>query len=158
MNIKLTVNGKVYNVKVEPEERLLDLLRNKLRLTGAKEGCGEGECGACTVIMDGNAVNSCTVLAYQARNSQILTIEGLAPQGEMDAIQKAFVDNGAIQCGYCTPGMILSTKALLMKNPNPNETEIRTAIAGNICRCTGYVNIVKAIEQAATQLSGEGKP
>ena len=158
MNIKLTVNGKVYNVKVEPEERLLDLLRNKLRLTGAKEGCGEGECGACTVIMDGNAVNSCTVLAYQARDSKILTIEGLAPQGEMDAIQKAFVDNGAIQCGYCTPGMILSTKALLMKNPNPNETEIRTAIAGNICRCTGYVNIVKAIEQAATQLSGEGKP
>jgi aerobic-type carbon monoxide dehydrogenase small subunit (CoxS/CutS family) len=157
MIINLCVNGREHSVQIEPQERLLDVLRNKLRLTGAKEGCGEGECGACTVIMDGDAVNSCTVLAYQARDSKILTIEGLAAQGEQDIIQKAFINNGAIQCGYCTPGMILSAKALLLKNPKPSETEIRSAIAGNICRCTGYVNIIKAIQQAAAQLSGEGQ-
>ena len=151
MNIYITVNGKEYCVDIEPQERLIDLLRNRLRLTGAKESCGEGECGACTVIMDGAAVTSCSVLAFQARGSNILTIEGLAPLGEMDVIQKAFVKNGAIQCGYCTPGMIMSAKALLMKNPDPSETEIRSAIAGNICRCTGYVNIVKAIQDAAAQ-------
>jgi len=155
MIIALTVNGREHRLDVEPHERLLDLLRTRLRLTGAKEGCGEGECGACTVIMDGNAVNSCMVLAYQARGSHILTIEGLAPLGEMDIIQQAFVDHGAVQCGYCTPGMIMSTKALLLKNPRPTEAEIRAAIAGNICRCTGYINIVKAIAAAAEKL-GEG--
>jgi carbon-monoxide dehydrogenase small subunit len=149
MIINLTVNGKEHSVQIEPHDRLLDLLRNKLRLTGAKEGCGDGECGSCTVIMDGKAVNSCTVLAYQARGSKIVTIEGLAPQGEMDVIQRAFVDNGAIQCGYCTPGMILSARALLFENSDPTEEEIRSAVAGNTCRCTGYINIIKAIKQAA---------
>jgi aerobic carbon-monoxide dehydrogenase small subunit len=152
--ISLHVNGKQYYLIVEPEERLLDVLRQRLRLTGAKEGCGEGECGACTVIMDGDAVNSCMVLAYQARGADILTIEGLASKGELDAIQQAFITNGAIQCGYCTPGMIMSAKALLMKNPNPSVEEIKMTIAGNLCRCTGYVNIVKAIQAAACALKG----
>jgi xanthine dehydrogenase E subunit len=156
MIINVTVNGKEHLLDVEPEERLLDVLRNRLRLTGAKEGCGEGECGACTVIMDGKAVNSCLVLAYQARNSQILTIEGLAARGELDVIQKAFVENGAVQCGYCTPGMILSAKALLSSNPAPSESEIRAAIAGNICRCTGYINIIRAVQDAAGRLDREG--
>jgi aerobic carbon-monoxide dehydrogenase small subunit len=151
MIISLTVNGRQHRLNVEPHERLLDLLRDRLRLTGAKEGCGEGECGACTVIMDKKAVNSCMVLAYQARGADILTIEGLAPLGEMDRIQQAFVDHGAVQCGYCTPGMIMAAKALLMKNPRPTEADIRSAIAGNICRCTGYLNIVKAIQAAADQ-------
>jgi len=156
MIINLTVNGKELSVQIEPHDRLLDLLRNKLRLTGAKEGCGEGECGSCTVIMDGKAVNSCTVLAYQARGSKIVTIEGLAPQGEMDVIQRAFVDNGAIQCGYCTPGMILSARALLFENSDPTEEEIRAAVGGNTCRCTGYINIIKAIKQAAKAMMNAG--
>jgi carbon-monoxide dehydrogenase small subunit len=156
MIINLTVNGKEHSVQIEPHDRLLDLLRNKLRLTGAKEGCGEGECGSCTVIMDGKAVNSCTVLAYQARGSKIVTIEGLAPQGEMDVIQRAFVDNGAIQCGYCTPGMILSARALLFENSDPTEEEIRAAVGGNTCRCTGYINIIKAIKQAAKAMMNAG--
>lgn len=154
MQIKLTVNGKLQELTVEPQERLLDLLRLKLKLTGAKEGCGEGECGACTVIMNGEAVNSCMVLAFQARDAEILTIEGLAADGGLDAVQQAFVDNGAIQCGYCTPGMIMSTKALLMKNANPTEAEIREALAGNLCRCTGYTNIIKAVKAAADELNG----
>ncbi|WP_425058794.1 Nicotinate dehydrogenase small FeS subunit [Sporomusa carbonis] len=154
VEISMQVNGKQYHLTVAPEERLIDVLRQRLRLTGAKEGCGEGECGACTVIMDGKAVNSCMVLAYQARGANILTIEGLAPQGELDVIQQAFVANGAVQCGYCTPGMIMAAKALLMNNPNPSVEEIKTAIAGNLCRCTGYVNIVKAIQAAACALKG----
>ena len=158
MIIDVTVNGKQHLLDVEPEERLLDVLRNRLRLTGAKEGCGEGECGACTVVMDGKAVNSCLVLAYQARNSEILTIEGLAARGEADVIQKAFVENGAVQCGYCTPGMILSAKALLSNNPAPSESDIRAAIAGNICRCTGYAQIVEAIALAAERLRGANRP
>lgn len=149
MEIELTVNKKRYQVQVEPVERLIDLLRNRLGLTGAKEGCGEGECGACTVIMDGGAVNSCLVLAYQARGKEITTIEGLAQSGELDQLQKSFIDNGAIQCGYCTPGMIMSAKALLMHYPHPTEEQIRTALAGNLCRCTGYVNILKAVQAAA---------
>jgi len=157
MIINLTVNGKEHSVQIEPHDRLLDLLRNKLRLTGAKEGCGEGECGSCTVIMDGKAVNSCTILAYQARGSKIVTIEGLAPQGEMDVIQRAFVDNGAIQCGYCTPGMILSARALLFENSDPTEEEIRAAVAGNTCRCTGYINIIKAIKQAAKAMMNDSR-
>jgi xanthine dehydrogenase E subunit len=154
MLIRLTVNGKQHTLEVEPEARLLDLLRQKLKLTGAKEGCGEGECGACTVIMNGEAVNSCMVLAYQARNAEILTIEGLAPNGGLDVVQQSFVDNGAVQCGYCTPGMVMSTKALLMKNTNPSEAEIKEALAGNLCRCTGYVNIIKAVKAAADTLNG----
>lgn len=154
MLINLTVNGKQHMLEVEPQERLLDILRLKLKLTGAKEGCGEGECGACTVIMNGAAVNSCMVLAYQARDVEILTIEGLAPNGGLDAVQHAFVENGAVQCGYCTPGMVMSTKALLMKNTNPTEAEIKEALAGNLCRCTGYVNIIKAVKAAAGELNG----
>ncbi|HEY3424899.1 MAG TPA: (2Fe-2S)-binding protein, partial [Negativicutes bacterium] len=135
---------------------LLDVLREKLRLTGAKEGCGEGECGACTVIMDGKAVNSCMILAFQARGATIITIEGLAEFGELDILQRAFVNNGAVQCGYCTPGMIMSAKALLLKNPNPSADEIRTAIAGNLCRCTGYLSIIKAIGAAAGEMKEAG--
>lgn len=154
MIIDFTVNGKKHTVEIEPQERLLDTLRLRLKLTGAKEGCGEGECGACTVIMNGEAVNSCMVLTYQARNAEILTIEGLAQNGGLDEVQQAFVDNGAVQCGYCTPGMVLSTKALLLKKNNPTEAEIKEALAGNLCRCTGYVNIVKAVRAAAAVLNG----
>lgn len=152
MIIEFIVNDKEYNIDVNPEMRLIDVLRNKLGLTGVKEGCGEGECGACTVIMDGEAVNSCLVMAVQARGKKIITIEGLEKNGELDPLQSAFIENGAVQCGYCTPGMIMSAKALLLKNPNPTEEEIREAIAGNICRCTGYNNIVKAIKTASNNI------
>jgi len=149
MKIDFIVNDKTYSIDVEPDMRLIDALRYKLGLTGVKEGCGEGECGACTIIMDGQAVNSCLVMAVQARGKRIITIEGLEKNGELDPLQKAFIENGAVQCGYCTPGMIMSAKALLLKNPNPTEEEIREAIAGNICRCTGYNNIVKAIKSVS---------
>lgn len=154
MLLNFIVNGKKRKVTIDPAERLLDVLRNKLGLTGAKEGCGEGECGACTVIMDGQAVNSCLVLAYQARDKEIWTIEGVAQDGELDALQQAFVRNGAVQCGYCTPGMIMSLKALLMKNPSPSEAEVKTAIAGNLCRCTGYVNILRAVHEVTGAQKG----
>jgi len=147
--IDFIVNDKAYSIDAEPDMRLIDVLRYKLGLTGVKEGCGEGECGACTIIMDGQAVNSCLVMAVQARGKRIITIEGLEKNGELDPLQKAFIENGAVQCGYCTPGMIMSAKALLLKNPNPTEEEIREAIAGNICRCTGYNNIVKAIKSVS---------
>lgn len=153
MTIDFIVNGREYSIDVEPDMRLIDILRNKLGFIGVKEGCGEGECGACTVIMDGEAVNSCLVMAVQARGKEIITIEGLEKNGELDPLQKAFMENGAVQCGYCTPGMIMSAKALLLKNPNPTEEEIREAIAGNICRCTGYNNIVKAVKMASNNLS-----
>lgn len=149
MELELKVNGKTYSLEVDPESRLLDVLRDELGLTGAKEGCGEGECGACTVILDDLAVNSCLVLAVQARGKKILTVEGLAENGELDRMQQAFIDNGAIQCGYCTPGMLMSAKALLLREPNPTEEEIRTALSGNLCRCTGYVNIVNAVKDVA---------
>lgn len=150
MELEMTVNGIAQRVRVNPNDRLLDVLRETLGLTGAKEGCsGEGECGACTVIMDGKAVNSCLVLALQARGKEIMTIEGLERQGELDRLQQAFIDSGAIQCGYCTPGMIMAAKALLMGNPHPSEAEIRLAIAGNLCRCTGYIKIMDAIQAVA---------
>lgn len=149
MNIKFILNRKSYEMDIDPSLRLIDFLRNKLHLTGTKEGCGEGECGACTVIIDGEAVNSCLVLAVQIRDKEVITIEGLEENGELDGLQKAFIDNGAVQCGFCTPGMIMSTKALLLKNPHPTEEEIKTAMAGNLCRCTGYINIVKAVAQAS---------
>jgi len=152
--IDFIVNGRAYSIDVEPDMRLIDVLRYKLGLTGVKEGCGEGECGACTIIMDGEAVNSCLVMAVQARGKKIITIEGLEKNGELDPLQKAFIENGAVQCGYCTPGMIMSAKALLLKNPNPTEEEIREAIAGNICRCTGYNNIVKAIKSVSNNNDG----
>jgi carbon-monoxide dehydrogenase small subunit len=151
MNISLTINGKKFQFNIDPSIRLLDLLRNECGFTGAKEGCGEGECGACTVLMNGEAVYSCLVLAFQADGSEIITIEGLAENGELDPLQEAFIQHGAVQCGYCTPGMILSAKALLQKNPHPSEAEIKTAIAGNLCRCTGYNKIVAAIKDVAAQ-------
>ncbi|AOT68649.1 (2Fe-2S)-binding protein [Geosporobacter ferrireducens] len=146
MALELNINGVDYRLEVNPRLRLIDVLRDHLGLTGTKEGCGEGECGACTIIMDDVAINSCLILAYQARGKRILTVESLAQDGELDRLQKAFIDNGAVQCGYCTPGMLMSCKALLMRNSNPSEEEIRIAIEGNLCRCTGYTKIVRAVK------------
>ncbi|MBU5436934.1 (2Fe-2S)-binding protein [Tissierella sp. MSJ-40] len=154
--IKLKVNGIDYILNIDEDIRLIDLLRDKLRLTGTKEGCGEGECGACTVIMDGVSVNSCLVMAFQADGSNILTIEGLEEEGKLHPIQKAFIEEGAIQCGYCTPGMIMSVKALLDKQPYPSREEIRKGISGNLCRCTGYNKIVDATEMAIKYIKEEG--
>lgn len=147
--IKLIVNGDPYELLVEPNETLVDVIRNKLDLTGTKEGCGTGDCGACTVIIDGKSVNSCLMLAIEADGKEILTIEGVAKNGELHPIQKAFINEGAIQCGFCTPGMVLSAKALLDENPHPTEEEIKFGIAGNLCRCTGYIKIIKAIQTAS---------
>ncbi len=143
--IKLNVNGEMREANVKPYWTLLQVLRNELGLTGTKLGCGSGECGACTVIMDGKAVTSCLVLAVKASGKQITTIEGLAKEGKLHPIQEAFIKHGAFECGYCTPGMIMAAKALLDTNPNPTEIEIRETMKGNLCRCTGYVNIVRAI-------------
>lgn len=143
--IGLTVNGEAHEVAVEPQRTLLEVLRDELNLTGTKKGCDTGECGACTVILDGTTVNSCLVLAMQANGGEVTTIEGLGQAMELHPLQKMFVERGAIQCGYCSPGMILSAKALLDENPRPSEIEIREAISGNLCRCTGYVKIVEAI-------------
>ena len=145
----MTVNNKKYELAVEPNQILADVLRGRLGLTGTKVGCVDGDCGSCTVIMDGKAVNSCLVLAVRADGRNILTIEGLETDQGLHPLQQAFVDNGAVQCGFCTPGMILSAKALLDRNPNPDRSEIRTAISGNLCRCTGYQKIVEAIEQTS---------
>lgn len=147
--ISLTINDKAYEVAVEPNRTLVDLLRYDLGLTGTKKGCDEGDCGTCTVLMDGKAVNSCLVLAVQANGRRIETIEGVETEEGLHPIQQAFVEKGAIQCGFCTPGMILSGKSLLERNPNPDEEEIRTAISGNLCRCTGYQKIVEAIKVAS---------
>jgi len=144
--IRLTVNRQKYTLKIEPEVLLVDLLRDNLGLTGTKKGCEIGECGACTVIMDGKAVNSCLVLAIQADGSEICTIEGMSENGELHPLQKAFLEHDAVHCGFCTPGMVLSAVSLLEQNPDPTEYEIREAIAGNLCRCTGYQQIVDAIQ------------
>lgn len=144
--IHLTINDLAYEIAVEPNKTLADLLRYDLRLTGTKKGCDTGDCGACTVIMNGDPVNSCLILAVQANGCRIETVEGLSTDTGIHPIQKAFVEKGAIQCGYCTPGMIMSTKSLLDKNPNPSEQEIREGISGNLCRCTGYTKIFEAIE------------
>ena len=154
MQIRLIVNGISYELDVKPWETLVDVLRNDLGLTGTKEGCGLGECGACTVIMEGKAVNSCLVLAPEADGKKITTIEGLAEGDELHPVQEAFVEQGGLQCGFCTPGMILSTKALLDENTNPSEEEIRRGIAGNLCRCTGYTKIIESIKAAAENLQG----
>jgi carbon-monoxide dehydrogenase small subunit len=177
--ITLTVNGKPCTAEVSPTLRLLDFLRDHLYLTGAREGCGEGECGACTVLMDGRAVLSCLVLAFQADGREILTVEGLArtaaqektaqqahatapeylagpgSSGSLDPLQQAFIDHGAIQCGYCTPGMLMSAKGLMTIHPAPTEQEIRTALSGNICRCTGYIKIIEAVQAAADSTAAE---
>ncbi len=149
MKLEFVLNDEPLSLDIDPSLRLIDVLRETLDLTGTKEGCGEGECGACTVIMDGKAVDSCLVMAMQARGSRILTVEGLARNGELDVLQQAFVDAGAIQCGFCSPGMLMSAKALLLRVPHPTEAEIRSAIAGNLCRCTGYVNIVHAVQSVS---------
>jgi carbon-monoxide dehydrogenase small subunit len=148
--ISLTVNGVVREVAVEPRRTLLELLRDDLGLTGAKNGCGIGDCGACTVLVDGVATFSCLTLAIQAEGCLVETVEGLAENGKLNRLQQAFVDHGAIQCGYCTPGMLMTATELLRRNPHPTEKQIRTAISGNLCRCTGYQKIVEAI-QAASQ-------
>lgn len=150
--IKLRINGVTYEVTIEPRRTLLEVLRDSLGLTGAKKACDTGECGACTVLMDGKPVASCLVLAVEAQGKDIITIEGLAKDGQPHPIQQAFVDHGAIQCGFCTPGMILSAKALLDRNPRPTEHEVKEAIAGNLCRCTGYAKIIEAILAASQTL------
>lgn len=144
--VSLTVNGSPAVVQIEEDRTLLYLIREVLGLKGTKEGCGEGVCGACTVLLDGKAVNACLVLAVQAEGKNLLTIEGLGTEGKLKPLQKAFIEAGAVQCGYCTPGMILSAKALLDKNPNPSETEIRRGLSGNLCRCTGYQKIIEAVQ------------
>ncbi|MFC2078078.1 (2Fe-2S)-binding protein [Candidatus Bipolaricaulota bacterium] len=149
MRIRLTVNGREVECETDAETRLLDLLRESLALTGTKEGCGEGECGACTVLVDGRPVNSCLILALSVDGKSVTTIEGIADGERLHPIQQAFVDAGGVQCGFCTPGFIMSTYALLEKIPHPSDDEIRTAIEGNLCRCTGYDRIVAAIRLAA---------
>lgn len=145
MNITLHINGKDYSTNAKPTDTLLFILREKLGLTGTKYGCGEGECGACSIILDGKLVNSCLVLAVQAQNKAILTIEGFDNDEIIRKIQDAFIEKGAVQCGYCTPGMIMAARALLEYNTSPSVDEIKEAISGNLCRCTGYVKIVDAV-------------
>ncbi|MEG1912538.1 MAG: (2Fe-2S)-binding protein [Cloacibacillus sp.] len=155
MLISLTLNGELRSAEVQADTRLIDMLRNDFGLTGVKEGCGAGECGACTVLLNDEAVCSCVVPAVQTDGASVTTIEGLAKGGELDVIQQAFIDCDAIQCGFCTPGMIMSAKALLLKNPHPSKDEIKRALAGNICRCTGYVPIVNAVTEAANRLEAK---
>ena len=154
MRLNFVLNGEQKTMEVPGEKRLLDFIREDLHLTGTKEGCGEGECGACTVVLYGQAIHSCLAVAGQLEDSELLTIEGLEKNGELDAIQKAFIKKSAVQCGFCTSGMVMSAKALLLHNPNPTQEEIKRAIAGNICRCSGYREIREAIHEAAA--SGNG--
>ena len=147
--ITLKVNGESHTLAVKGNALLVNVLRDQLDLVGTKKGCELGDCGSCTVLIDGEPMNSCMVLAMEVEGQEITTIEGLAQNDKLDRLQETFIENNAIQCGYCTPGMILAAKALLTKNPNPTEYEVRAAISGNLCRCTGYVNIVKAILEAA---------
>jgi len=154
--LKLRVNGEPVQLLVEEDETLLDVLRDRLFLTGTKRGCGEGQCGHCTVILNGKAVNSCLTLALEAEGSQVLTIEGLAQGNSLHPIQKAYVEVGAIQCGYCTPGMVMAIYSLLQRNPQPNEEEIREGIKGVMCRCTGYYKIVEAVKTASAEVSKHG--
>ena len=147
--VELQINGRSYLVKIGPQVTLLEVLRDHLGLTGTKEGCDGGECGACTVLSDGEPVLSCLMLAMDAQGKNILTIEGLARNGQLDRIQRVFVEEGAIQCGFCTPGMVLATKALLDRNPHPTSEEIKEGISGNLCRCTGYVKISAAVARLA---------
>lgn len=157
MEIQLIINEKEYKVDIDVNMRLIDLLRDKLGLIGTKEGCGEGECGACTIIMDGESVNSCMVMAFQANGSNLVTIEGLEKNGELHPLQRAYMEEGSVQCGFCIPGMIMSTKALLDKSPNPSRDEIREGMSGNLCRCTGYNKAIDAAEKAIEYLKEEAK-
>jgi aerobic carbon-monoxide dehydrogenase small subunit len=150
LELTFVVNGETRSLDVPAHATLLDVLRDGLALTGTKEGCNEGECGACTVLLDGQAVDSCLVIAHAAAGSEIRTVEDLAgPDGSLSALQRAFVDAGAVQCGFCTPGFLVTLTALLEENPDPSEDEIRVAVAGNICRCTGYTQIVQAVQAVA---------
>jgi carbon-monoxide dehydrogenase small subunit len=153
--IEIKVNGVMHEIDVQPWDTLLDVIRDKLGLTGTKEGCGLGECGACTVIMNGKTVNSCLVLAVEADGKQIITIEGLAEGDKLHPVQQAFIDLGGLQCGFCTPGMIISAKAMLDENQNPTEEEIRRGISGNFCRCTGYTKIIQSIQAAVPKKEGK---
>jgi carbon-monoxide dehydrogenase small subunit len=153
--VRLTVNGTLYELGVHPWETLLEAIRDRLALTGTKEGCGLGECGACTVILDGKTVNSCLVLAVEADGKQVTTIEGLADGERLHPLQEAFIEHGGLQCGFCTPGMIMSAKALLDETPNPSGQEIRRGLAGNLCRCTGYTKIIDSVSSAAKKMRGE---
>lgn len=152
MLVEFTCNGKKVRVEAAPDMRALDLIRDVLGLTGTKEGCGRGECGACTILVDGRAVNSCLMYASKLNGRDVITIEGLSgDNGKLHPIQEAFLEEGAVQCGFCTPGMIMSARGLLDQNPEPDEEEIEEAISGNICRCTGYAKIIKAVERAARE-------
>lgn len=152
--ISFILNKKSVTARIRPGERLIDTVRGTFRLTGTKEGCGIGACGACTVIVDGKAVNACLVLTASIENHEVMTVEGLAQEEELHPIQKAFVEHNAIQCGFCTPGLLMSAKALLDENPHPDEAEIKEAIAGNLCRCTGYQQVVEAILDVSGQYHG----
>jgi len=154
--LKLWVNGEEVQLLVREEETLLDVLRDRLLLTGTKRGCGEGQCGHCTVLLNGKSVNSCLTLALEAGGGQVLTIEGLAQGERLHPIQKAYVEAGAIQCGYCTPGMVMSIYALLQENPNPSEDEIREGVKGVMCRCTGYYKIIDAVRRATSEVQKNG--
>jgi carbon-monoxide dehydrogenase small subunit len=153
--LSFELNGVPVDVLTDPFRSLLEVLRDSLEMTGTKEGCGTGDCGACTILLDGRAVTSCLVLAPEAHGRKITTVEGIAPGGRLHPVQKAFVEQGGLQCGICTPGMIVSAAALLDRNPSPNEEEIRYAVAGNLCRCTGYDKIVRAVETAAQAMAAE---
>src|SRR4030095_96694 len=149
MSLRFTINGIVKDIEAHPMKRLLDVLRDDLRLTGTKEGCGEGECGACSVIVDGEVINSCLAPVCQIHGSSVVTVEGLARDGRLDPLQHAFLECGGAQCGICTPGMLIAARALLESNAHPTRDEIKEAIAGNLCRCTGYTKIIEAIQQAS---------
>jgi carbon-monoxide dehydrogenase small subunit len=157
IQVTLNVNGKEYPLEVKANEILLNVLRDTLGLMGTKYGCGIGECGACTVLLDGRSILSCQTLAFTADGKKITTIEGIELDGSLHPLQQAFIDEGAVQCGYCTPGMILSAKALLDINSNPSNQEIKQAIRGNLCRCTGYTNIVRAIKTASEKIKNQGR-
>ncbi len=148
--ITLTVNGDLEQVDVPSNMTLLRMLRDKLALTGTKNGCSAGECGACTVLMNGEPVNSCLVLAVECDGAEIITVEGLAQDGRLDPLQEAIIETGGVQCGFCTPGVLITSRALLDRNPNPSEQEIRAALVGNLCRCTGYIRIIEAVKKAAS--------
>lgn len=154
LDIDLTVNGQAYRLQVDAHRTLLDILRDYLGLMGAKRGCEHGNCGACTVLVDGQPVNSCLILAGDVRGKTVTTVEGLAQGGRLHPLQRAFIEHGAIQCGYCTPGMLLSAQALLAENPRPTPEEVKAALAGNLCRCTGYTKII----QAVLSVTGRSQP
>lgn len=157
MKIQFRLNGEKIVCDTDGSTRLLDLLREDLHLTGTKEGCGEGECGACTVLLDGKAVNSCLIPAPSVSGKEVVTVEGLSRDGKLHPVQRAFMETGAVQCGFCTPGFIVATVALLSENPDPSDEQIRAGLEGNLCRCTGYAKIIEAVKKAAAWMNAEGE-